>query len=320
VRSRSRNTEARLSTMRRGPSEWIGMDLYDFAERGAVDRCLSRPLFIRTRSMEHWMSLGADTEQETTEVSEDPLEREGSVFVWYRYAPSSGNDEGLDGTFEPMLALGQTTGSVDVLGTSRWGSIVRGWGDLAFVRNVSLANRAAHIIDRRLFVNDQPGAIVRTSPKTTEHRPIVIVVPSSTGRPFDDEALVARILSCIDLGIDGLQDLALLCVVPHKTKEMVAALNDMLHAIQDILRYRGIEVGSVSIDELDMGYWIKVTAQKSFWHEQRRDHQVPHVVEADREYRAQGVAEVISSTENANVVIPPSGSDSDALVEGLVRS
>ena len=147
-----------------------------------------------------------------------------------------------------------------MLDTARWASIFRGWGDLAFVRNVSLANRAAHIIDPRLFVNDQPGAIVRTSPKSTEHRPIVVVITSTTGRPFgkysspvcllrrcgwdsllalffgtDDEALVARILSCIDLGIDGPQDLALLCVVPHKTRETVAALNDTLHAIQDIL-------------------------------------------------------------------------------------
>jgi hypothetical protein len=80
----------------------------------------------------------------------------------------------------------QVTRSVDVLGTARWASIVRGWGDLAFVRNVSLANRAAHIIDHRLFVNDRPGAIVRTSPKTTEHRPIVIVIASTSGRPFGE--------------------------------------------------------------------------------------------------------------------------------------
>ena len=78
----------------------------------------------------------------------------------------------------------QATRSIDVLDTARWASIFRGWGDLAFVRNVSLANRAAHIIDPRLFVNDQPGAIVRTSPKTTERRPIVIVIASTAGRPF----------------------------------------------------------------------------------------------------------------------------------------
>jgi hypothetical protein len=49
-------------------------------------------------------------------------------------------------------------------------------------------------------------------------------------------------------------------------------------------------VGSLSIDELDMGYWIKVTVQKSFWYEQQREDQVPHVVEAGREHREQGIA------------------------------
>lgn len=73
---------------------------------------------------------------------------------------------------------------VDVLGTSRWASTVRGWGDFAFVRDVSLANRAAHVIDHRLFANDGPEAIVRTGLSTTEHRPIVIVIASATGRPF----------------------------------------------------------------------------------------------------------------------------------------
>ena len=166
------------------------------------------------------MTLGADTEQETTEVPEDPLEGEGSVFVWYRYVPSSGNDEGLDGTSESKLALGkvcrisfipirneadsgpcmQTMRSVDVLGTSRWASIVRGWGELAFVRNVSLANRAAHIVDRRLFVDNRPGAIVRTSPKTTEHRPIVIVIASATRRPFSKYSSPVYLLRECGLG------------------------------------------------------------------------------------------------------------------------
>jgi hypothetical protein len=30
---------------------------------------------------------------------------------------------------------------------------------------------------------------------------------------------------------------------------------------------------------------IKIIVQKSFWHEQRREDQVPHVVEADHEHR-----------------------------------
>ena len=68
----------------------------------------------------------------------------------------------------------------------------------------------------------------------------------------------------------------------------------------------------MSIDELDMGYWIKVIVHKSFWREQRREDQVPHVVEADRDHHAQGIAEEASSAENANVVIPPSGSKSNA--------
>ena len=186
----------------------------------------SRPLLIRTRSMEQWMSLDDDTKQETMEVPEDPLE-EGSVLVWYRYVPSNGNDEGLDGTSESMLVLGkvrrvylvsiwnkadpgpciQATRSVDVPGTSRWASIVRGWGDLGFVRSVSLPNRAAHIIDCRLFVNDRPGAIVRTSPKTTEHRPIVIVIASSTGRSFGKYSFPVYLLW--ECGFDSL--VALFC-------------------------------------------------------------------------------------------------------------
>lgn len=60
----------------------------------------------------------------------------------------------------------------------------------------------------------------------------------------------------------------------------------------------------MSIDELDMGYWIKVTVQKSFWHERCSEDQVPHVIEADREHREQGIAEEASSTESANVVVP----------------
>ena len=71
-----------------------------------------------------------------------------------------------------------------MLGTARWESIVRGWGDLALVLTVSLANRATDIIDHRLLVNDRPWAIVRTSPKTTEQRPIVIVIASTTRQPF----------------------------------------------------------------------------------------------------------------------------------------
>ena len=52
------------------------------------------------------MSLGADTEQETTAVSKRPLEGEGWVLVHYQYS-SSGNDEVLDETSESVLALGK---------------------------------------------------------------------------------------------------------------------------------------------------------------------------------------------------------------------
>lgn len=54
----------------------------------------------------------------------------------------------------------------------------------------------------------------------------------------------------------------------------------------------------MSIDELDMGYWIKVTMQMMFWNEQDEDDQVPHIVEADHEDDVQGIAEEASSTDN----------------------
>lgn len=51
----------------------------------------------------------------------------------------------------------------------------------------------------------------------------------------DDDAIVARIISCIDHYLDTPQELGLLCVVPQKTEEMMIALNDTLLAVQDIL-------------------------------------------------------------------------------------
>ena len=57
----------------------------------------------------------------------------------------------------------------------------------------------------------------------------------------------------------------------------------------------------MSIDELDMGYWIKVVMQKSFWHGQHREDQVLHIVEVDHEHHEQGIVEEAPSTENANV-------------------
>lgn len=59
-------------------------------------------------------------------------------------------------------------------------SIVRGWGELAFARHVSLPNKVGHVIAHGLLDDDQPGAIVRT----TEHRTIVIVIAGASGRPF----------------------------------------------------------------------------------------------------------------------------------------
>ena len=78
----------------------------------------------------------------------------------------------------------QTTWRLDVLGTSRWASIVQGWGDLAFTRNITLANRASHVIDHRLLDNCPPGAIICTSSSAMKHRLVVIVIASITGRPF----------------------------------------------------------------------------------------------------------------------------------------
>ena len=54
----------------------------------------------------------------------------------------------------------------------------------------------------------------------------------------------------------------------------------------------------MSIDELDMGYWIKVTMQMMFWNEQDEDDQVPHIVEADHEDDVQGIAKEASFTDS----------------------
>ncbi|KAI9463133.1 hypothetical protein HD554DRAFT_2124834 [Boletus coccyginus] len=237
------------------------------------------PLSIRTRSMERWTSLSEDTEQGTMEGSDGQLEGAGSVLVHYRYVS--------------VFALAKR---VDVLGTSRWVSTVQGWGDFAFVRNVSLANRAAHVIDHRLFANGRPGAIVRTGLSTTEHRPIVIVIASVTGRPFDYDALVARILSYIDLDLGTPQHFGLLCAIPRKAKEMVVALNDTLHLVIDILEYHGLEVGNVSVNELDVGYWVQVTV---FLREQLED-QVPDVFVADREQYEQGASAPLDANPHAS--------------------
>ncbi|KAI9463135.1 hypothetical protein HD554DRAFT_2124847 [Boletus coccyginus] len=244
--------------------------------------CLSRPLSIRTRSMERWTSLSGDTEQGPMEGSDGQLEGAGSVLVHYRSVS--------------VFALAKMAWRVDVLGTSRWVSTVRGWGDFTFVRNVSLANRAAHVIDHRLFANDRPGTIVRTGLSTTEHRPIVIVIASVTGRPFDYDALVACILSCIDLDLGTPQHLGLLCAIPRKAKEMVVTLNDTLHLIIDILEYHGLEVGNVSVDELDVGYWVQMTV---FLRVQLED-QVPDVFVADREQYEQGVSVPLDANPHAS--------------------
>ncbi|KAF8547210.1 hypothetical protein OG21DRAFT_1517570 [Imleria badia] len=248
-----------------------------------------------------------------------------SGFVDHRHAPSSGSDEVHDEAPVSKLALAKTTWRVDVLGTSRRASIVRGWGNLPFVRTISLANRASHVIDHQLFVNDRPAAFVRTGSSSTADRPVMIVIAGTTGRPFDDDALVARILSCIDLDLDEPQDVGLLCVVSQNTREMVVALNETLDAIQDILEYYEIEVMNISVTELDTGYWIKVTMQKFIWEEEEEevdDDEVPPVVEADLEDCEQGsIAEDASTStedEDANVV-PLSDAKPKASVEGLVH-
>ncbi|KAG6371815.1 hypothetical protein JVT61DRAFT_9176 [Boletus reticuloceps] len=256
--------------------EWDGVDLYDIAERGVLSRCLSRPSHVCGKRLKYWMNV---TEQET-EWPDNPLNGVESVLVCY-YAP-------LDET--AVLALAKTAWRIDVLGASRWPSIVRGWSNLAFVRHMCLADRVAHIIDHRLFVDDRAGAIVRTNSSGTVQRPIVIAIARAIGRLFDDDALAARILSCIDLYHEAPQNLGLLCIIPQKTKETVIALNDMLHGIKDILRYRGIDLTSMSIDELDMGYWIKVTMQKSFWCAQPGEEDLAIRV-GETEDREQGVVE-----------------------------
>ncbi|KAG6376416.1 hypothetical protein JVT61DRAFT_2402 [Boletus reticuloceps] len=77
--------------------------------------------------------------------------------------------------------------------------------------------------------------MVRTNSSATVQRPIVIAIARDIGRPFDDDALAAHIISCIGLYREAPQNLGLLCIIPQKTKETVIALNDTLHGIKDIL-------------------------------------------------------------------------------------
>lgn len=51
----------------------------------------------------------------------------------------------------------------------------------------------------------------------------------------DGDELVARILSCIDLHLDGPQELGLFCIVPRKSRETVVALEGTLDAINDVI-------------------------------------------------------------------------------------
>ncbi|KAI9458303.1 hypothetical protein HD554DRAFT_2140141, partial [Boletus coccyginus] len=232
------------------------------------------PLSIRTPSMERWASLSEDTEQGLMEGSDGQLEGAGSVLVHYQCVS--------------MFALAKlisncvwTAWRVDALGTSRWASTIQGWGDFAFVRNVSLTIRAAQVIDHRLFTNDRPGAIVRTGLSTTEYRLVVIVIASVTGRPF---VTTMRSWPVLDLGTP--QHLGLVCAIPRKAKEMVVALNDTLHLIIDILEYHG----------LDVGYWVQMTV---FLREQLED-QVPDVFVADREQHEQGVSAPLDADPHAS--------------------
>lgn len=82
----------------------------------------------------------------------------------------------------------------------------------------------------------------------------------------------------------------------------------------------------MSIEDLSMGYWIKVTVTKSIWREQRTVDEIPYVVEADHDHDCdhgeEGTAEDVSSTakvdmEMTSVAIPTS-SKPNALPEGLV--
>ncbi|KAH0835510.1 hypothetical protein J3R83DRAFT_9188 [Lanmaoa asiatica] len=273
-----------LDYMEESSKESIDVDLYDIAERGVVYRSLSRPFFIRTRSMQYWMSLSDDTEQETTEVSEDPPEGAGSVVICYQYAPYSGTDQVLDETLESTLALARLI--IDYMCRRRDGHPSFEVGVTLCSLETCPSQTEQHIvIDHRLFVDDHhdlPGAIVRTGPSATERRPIVIMIAKASGRSFDDDELVAAILSCIDVGLDAPQDLGLLCCGPPKNEEN----------------------GSVSIDELDMGYWIKVTVTKLILRERRaKDDEVPHVVEVvhDQDHGGEGIVEDVSFTEKVDV-------------------
>lgn len=90
-----------LDYMEEFKKEWVGVDLYDIAERGMLSRSLSRfvsddlvprdgvvltaagmhrPFSILTRSMQYWMNLSEEARQELSS-----FEGSGSVVVHHRY-------------------------------------------------------------------------------------------------------------------------------------------------------------------------------------------------------------------------------------------
>ncbi|KAI9566603.1 hypothetical protein HD554DRAFT_2274278 [Boletus coccyginus] len=102
----------------------------------------------------------------------------------------------------------------------------------------------------------------------------------------DYEVLITHILSCIDLDLGTPQHLGLLCAILRKAKEIVVTLNDTLYLIIDILEYHGLEVGNVSVNELNVGYWVQVMV---FLCKQLKD-QVLDVFVEDGEQYEQGVS------------------------------
>ncbi|KAF8549944.1 hypothetical protein OG21DRAFT_1500121 [Imleria badia] len=95
----------------------------------------------------------------------------------------------------------------------------------------------------------------------------------------------------------GPQDLHLL-LSPENRAE---ALNVTLQVIQDVLEYSWIEVRNVTIDELNMRYWIKVAVRRLFWLEQNEEEQVLHIVGVDHDDNEQGIAEEASFMNIVNV-------------------
>ncbi|KAG9308021.1 hypothetical protein JVU11DRAFT_12673 [Chiua virens] len=192
-------------------TEWVVVEMYDIAERGGVCRTLSRS--YPRRLVAHWEARMKHAEHQ----------------AW------------LGSILESKVLWRMMAWRIEVfIGASRWGYLARGWGHLTMRRIKTVSNRMADVIDHRLFVDGQCETMVR---RTEKRGPIVVVIASPSGRPFDEDVLIAQMLSCVDIWQAVPQELVLLCGVERKTRAVVDALNEAMDVFQDaVVRYYGVEV------------------------------------------------------------------------------